>query len=109
MIIDLNFSPTTHIHQYNEYNKQNQHTLQIPVFLPTAVDEEYPDDAIIEVDESGKLRLKRGKKLDLSKISDDMLRKLGIDPNLTAKEKAKLLKVRVLDHLGPFVPLFRHI
>ncbi|XP_012945585.1 trichohyalin, partial [Aplysia californica] len=55
-------------------------------------EEEFPDDDMIEMDESGKLRLKRGKKIDLSKMSDEMLRKLGIDPNLTAKEKAKLLR-----------------
>jgi hypothetical protein len=35
----------------------------------------------------------RGKKLDLRKIDDDTLRRLGIDPNLSDKEKAKLLKV----------------
>ena len=52
-----------------------------------------PEDDNIEIGEDGKVRLKKGKKIDLSKLSDDMLKKLGIDPNLTAKEKAKLLKV----------------
>ena len=36
-----------------------------------------------------------GKKIDLSKLSDDMLRKLGIDPRLSKKVKAKMLKVRL--------------
>ncbi|XP_076448070.1 uncharacterized protein LOC143284853 [Babylonia areolata] len=52
----------------------------------------YEDDDLFELDEGGKLRLRKGKKVDLSKISDDMLRRLGIDPNLSRKEKAKLLK-----------------
>ncbi|RUS85819.1 hypothetical protein EGW08_006448, partial [Elysia chlorotica] len=50
------------------------------------------EDDNIEIGEDGKLRLKKGKKIDLSKLSDDMLKKLGIDPNMSAKEKAKLLK-----------------
>ncbi|GFS03630.1 dormancy/auxin associated domain-containing protein [Elysia marginata] len=50
------------------------------------------EDDNIEIGEDGKLRLKKGKKIDLSKLSDDMLKKLGIDPNMTAKEKAKMLK-----------------
>ncbi|GFO14407.1 hypothetical protein PoB_004091200 [Plakobranchus ocellatus] len=50
------------------------------------------EDDNIEIGEDGKLRLKKGKKIDLSKLSNDMLKKLGIDPNMTAKEKAKMLK-----------------
>ncbi|KAL8603762.1 hypothetical protein ACOMHN_024378 [Nucella lapillus] len=55
--------------------------------------EQYKDDDLFEIDEFGKVRLKMGKKIDLSKISDDMLRKLGIDPSLSKKAKAKLLKL----------------
>ena len=56
--------------------------------------DEYADDDLLEIDEAGKIRLKAGKKIDLSKLSDSMLRKLGIDPRLSKKAKAKLLKVR---------------
>ncbi|XP_053377938.1 uncharacterized protein LOC123530293 [Mercenaria mercenaria] len=46
---------------------------------------------LFEVGPDGKIRLK-GKKIDLSKLSLDDLRALGIDPNLSAKEIAKQLK-----------------
>ena len=45
-----------------------------------------------EVGADGKIRPK-GKKIDLSKITADELRALGIDPNLSQKEIAKKLKV----------------
>lgn len=50
-------------------------------------------ERVFEVGEDGKIRL-RGKKIDLSKITADDLRALGIDPNLSEKEIAKKLKVR---------------
>lgn len=50
-------------------------------------------ERMFEVGEDGKIRL-RGKKIDLSKITADDLRALGIDPNLSEKEIAKKLKVR---------------
>ena len=56
--------------------------------------DEYTHDDLLEIDEAGKVWLKTGKKIDLSKLSDSMLRKLGIDPRLSKKAKAKLLKVR---------------
>lgn len=51
------------------------------------------DDAQFEVGADGKIRLRDGKKkIDLSKLTDDDLRKLGIDPTLDKKEIARLLK-----------------
>jgi len=50
-----------------------------------------------EIGEDGKPRLRGGwKKIDLSKITRQELEALGIDPNLSAKEIAKKLKVRIL-------------
>ncbi|KAL4226194.1 hypothetical protein ACF0H5_014180 [Mactra antiquata] len=46
---------------------------------------------LFEVGKDGKIKL-NGKKIDLSKLTDDDLRALGIDPNLSAKEIAKRLK-----------------
>ena len=52
------------------------------------------DGQYFEVDEKGQLRLKQGKKkIDLSKLTDDDLRRLGIDPSLSKQEIARLLKV----------------
>lgn len=52
------------------------------------------DDEPFEVGADGKIRLRDGKKkIDLSKITDEDLRKLGIDPTLSKKEIARLLKV----------------
>ena len=57
--------------------------------------DEDSDEEPFEVGADGKIRLRDGKKkIDLSKITDDDLRKLGIDPTLSKKEIAKLLKVR---------------
>lgn len=51
------------------------------------------EDAAFEVGADGKIRLRDGKKkIDLSKLTDDDLRKLGIDPTLDKKEIARLLK-----------------
>ncbi|XP_060590079.1 uncharacterized protein LOC132745239 isoform X2 [Ruditapes philippinarum] len=51
------------------------------------------EDAQFEVGADGKIRLRDGKKkIDLSKLTDDDLRKLGIDPTLDKKEIARLLK-----------------
>lgn len=51
-------------------------------------------DEAFEKGPDGKIRLKPGrKKIDLSKLTDDDLRKLGIDPSLSKKEIARLLKV----------------
>lgn len=50
-----------------------------------------------EIGEDGKIRLKT-KKIDLSKITADELKALGIDPNLSEKEIAKRLKVRHVGH-----------
>lgn len=47
---------------------------------------------LFEVGKDGKIRL-NGKKIDLSKLTADDLRALGIDPNLSEKEIAKKLKV----------------
>ncbi|XP_052781998.1 uncharacterized protein LOC128218381 [Mya arenaria] len=53
------------------------------------------EDAQFEVGADGKIRLRDGKKkIDLSKLTDDDLRKLGIDPTLDKKEIARLLKER---------------
>ncbi|XP_046563193.1 uncharacterized protein LOC124272090 isoform X4 [Haliotis rubra] len=51
------------------------------------------DGDYFEVDEKGQIKLKEGKKkIDLSKLTADDLRKLGIDPNLSKHEIARLLK-----------------
>ncbi|XP_060590100.1 uncharacterized protein LOC132745252 [Ruditapes philippinarum] len=49
------------------------------------------EQKLFEIGPDGKIRLK-GKKIDLSKLTKDQLRALGIDPNLSAKEIAKQLK-----------------
>lgn len=58
--------------------------------------EEEPDDGdYFEIGPDGKIRLKPGKKkIDLSKLSKDDLRRLGIDPNLSQAEIMRLLKVK---------------
>ncbi|XP_069142672.1 eukaryotic translation initiation factor 5B-like [Argopecten irradians] len=48
-------------------------------------------EPVIEVGADGKLRLKK-KKIDLSELDDETLRRLGIDPSLSAIEIAKKLK-----------------
>ena len=48
-----------------------------------------------EVGKDGKMMLKK-KKIDLNNLTADELRALGIDPNLSAKEIAKKLKVDAL-------------
>ena len=59
----------------------------------TVIDDD-SDEEPFEVGADGKIRLRAGKKkIDLSKLTDDDLRKLGIDPSLSKKEIAKLLKV----------------
>ena len=58
------------------------------------ISDEESDEEPFEVGADGKIRLRDGKKkIDLSKITDEDLRKLGIDPTLSKKEIAKLLKV----------------
>lgn len=52
------------------------------------------DDEQFEVGADGKIRLKPGKKkIDLDKLTDDDLRRLGIDPTLSKAEIARRLKV----------------
>ena len=53
------------------------------------------DGDYFEVMPDGTIRLKPGKKkIDISKLTDDDLRRLGIDPrNMTKEQIAKLLKV----------------
>ncbi|XP_041349516.1 uncharacterized protein LOC121368836 [Gigantopelta aegis] len=60
------------------------------------------DGDYFEVDEKGEIKLKHGKKkIDLSKLTHDDLRKLGIDPNLSKQEIARQLQerfgIRVVD------------
>ncbi|XP_070192116.1 uncharacterized protein [Littorina saxatilis] len=51
------------------------------------------DGQYFEVDEKGQVRLKQGKKkIDLSKLTDEDLIRLGIDPSLSKQEIARLLK-----------------
>ena len=45
------------------------------------------------IDKDGKIRLKK-KTIDLSKLTDEQLRHMGIDPKLSKKEIAKKLKVQ---------------
>lgn len=53
------------------------------------------DEEQFEVGADGKIRLKPGKKkINLDKLTDEELRRLGIDPSLSKKEIAKILKVR---------------
>lgn len=55
------------------------------------------DGDYFEVMPDGTIRLKAGKKkIDINKLTDDDLRRLGIDPrNMTKEEIARRLKVRV--------------
>ena len=62
-------------------------------------DQDFTDDDLVVLGDGGKLRLRRGKKVDLSRLSEEMMRKLGIDPSLTSKEKARLLRVSHLELL----------
>ncbi|RUS85817.1 hypothetical protein EGW08_006446 [Elysia chlorotica] len=51
------------------------------------------DGNYFEVDEKGEVKLRAGKKkIDLSKLTDDDLRRLGIDPTLSKQEIARRLK-----------------
>lgn len=59
------------------------------------------DDNQFEVGADGKIRLRGGKKkIDLSKLTDDDLKKLGIDPTLDKKEIARLLKQKFGDDIA---------
>lgn len=52
------------------------------------------DQNYFDVDKDGKIVLKK-KKIDLQNITTEELKALGIDPNLSAKEIAKKLKVSI--------------
>lgn len=55
---------------------------------------EESDGDYFEVGADGQIKLKSGKrKIDISKLTDEDLRKLGIDPTLSKKEITRLLKV----------------
>ncbi|KAH9510115.1 hypothetical protein Btru_043506 [Bulinus truncatus] len=61
------------------------------------------DGNYFEVDEKGQIKLRPGrKKIDLSKLTDDDLRRLGIDPNLSKQEIARLLKQKFGDDIEIF-------
>ncbi|XP_055882530.1 uncharacterized protein LOC106061672 isoform X1 [Biomphalaria glabrata] len=61
------------------------------------------DGNYFEVDEKGQIRLRPGRrKIDLSKLTDDDLRKLGIDPTLSKQEIARLLKQKFGDDIEIF-------
>ncbi|CAG2254687.1 unnamed protein product [Mytilus edulis] len=58
------------------------------------------DDEQFEVGADGKIRLKPGKKkIDLDKLTDDDLRRLGIDPTLSKAEIARRLKEKFGDDI----------
>ncbi|XP_059175867.1 uncharacterized protein LOC131955682 [Physella acuta] len=58
------------------------------------------DGNYFEVDEKGQIKLRQGKKkIDLSKLTDDDLRRLGIDPTLSKQEIARLLKEKFGDDI----------
>ena len=72
----------------------------------TSVDDDYvsTDEADADYFETlpdGTMRMKAGrKKIDITKLTDDHLRKLGIDPkNMTKEQIAKILKVRICQML----------
>ena len=58
--------------------------------------EAFDDGDYFEVGADGKVKMKgKGKKIDLSKLSKDDLKKMGIDPtNMTKEELARAIKVR---------------
>ena len=61
------------------------------------------DDEQFEVGADGKIRLKPGKKkIDLSKLTDDDLRRMGIDPTLSKAEIAR----RIKEKFGNDIDLF---
>ncbi|GFO14403.1 hypothetical protein PoB_004090800 [Plakobranchus ocellatus] len=52
------------------------------------------DGNYFEVDEKGQVKLRQGKKkIDLSKLTDEDLIRLGIDPNLSKQDIARLLRI----------------
>lgn len=58
------------------------------------VDGNESDGDYFDVDKDGKVKLKAGKKkIDITKLTKDDLKKLGIDPNASKEEIAKALKV----------------
>ncbi|XP_074645814.1 uncharacterized protein LOC141902071 [Tubulanus polymorphus] len=62
--------------------------------------EESDDGDYFEIGEDGKLRLKKGKKrIDLTKLTDDQLRALGIDPTLSKSEIKRLLMEKFGDQI----------
>ena len=58
--------------------------------------EEFDDGDYFEMGSDGKMKLKGSKKkIDLSKLTDEDLKKMGIDPSkMTKEEIARELKVR---------------
>ena len=63
------------------------------------ISDDESDDEQFEVGADGKIRLKPGKKkIDLSKLTDDDLRRMGIDPTLSKAEIARRIKVNALSY-----------
>ena len=56
------------------------------------------DGDYFELDEHGNLVLKKGKKkIDISKLSEEDLKRLGIDPRTMSKQEiARILKVNII-------------
>ena len=58
---------------------------------------EFDDGNYFEMGADGQVKLKPGKKIDLSKLSKDDLKKMGIDPDTMTKEEiSRKLKVTML-------------
>ena len=56
--------------------------------------EAFDDGDYFEVGADGKVKMKKGNKIDLSKLSKDDLKKMGIDPtNMSKEELARAIKV----------------
>jgi hypothetical protein len=61
-----------------------------------STDPDDSDEEQFEVGADGKIRLKAGKKkINLDKLTDEDLRRLGIDPTLSKAEIARKLKVSI--------------
>ena len=64
------------------------------MFVFTLTVESEDDGNYFETMPDGTVRMKRGKrKIDISKLTKDDLRKLGIDPNMSKQDIARALKV----------------
>ena len=82
----------------------NENLLLLPTISSFNISDDDSDGDYFEIDPDGNIRLKAGKKkIDISKLSEEQLRQLGIDLKTMSKEEiARILKVGLMFILVSF-------